>query len=379
MQETSELYKSIYNSQNYYVETSVVFGDNREGTGKNKFNKKATNVDNGYVYNKYLRDTGAYANPSYVDTWAVSEYIPVQGGTTYTLSGIVTVSTNPSICFYDENKSFLSGDKYNRERIKVETTPLTAKYARISIPLGSIDTLQLEIGSTETSYEAYRDTDVIAKSGFREESLISVKTTKKVFKNNYPEVGCCVCGEIDLQMYEPHIEIPQREQMTIFIRLVSVEDIAYSEWIKKGEFFIDTRSTTRNKDEINVLTIHGYDAMIKAEQDYGDSTLQFPATDINIVQEIAGKLGVSIDQRCLAYIDQAYEIQYPSEYTVRETLGLIGKMYAGNWIINDVGELQLVPLWALPPETNYLTDNLGNRLLFGYDAEYPSEQVKIVI
>ena len=188
-----------------------------------------------------------------------------------------------------------------------------------------------------------------------------------------------MCGEIDLQMYEPHIQIPQREQMTIFIRLVSVEDIAYSEWIKKGEFFIDTRSTTRNKDEINVLTIHGYDAMIKAEQDYGDSTLQFPAIDINIVQEIAGKLGVSIDQRCLAYIDQAYEIQYPSEYTVRETLGLIGKMYAGNCIINDVGELQLVPLWALPPETNYLTDNLVNRLLFGYDAEYPSEQVKIVI
>ena len=218
------------------------------------------------------------------------------------------------------------------------------------------------------------------ESAFGEDSIISITTRKRVFSNNYLEVGCCVCGEIDLEMYNPTKEINRMAQIIVFVRLVSIDNEAIvSEWIKKGVFFIDTRETTKDNDGIKILTIHGYDAMMKAEAQYGNSTLSFPTTDITLIRDIASKLGVSLDSRCVQYFDKSYTVQYPAQYTMRETLSNIAKMYAGNFIINDCGELQFIPIWDLPPETNYLLDDNNNRLTFGKDAEYPQEDVRILI
>ena len=64
-----------------------------------------------------------------------------------------------------------------------------------------------------------------------------------------------------------------------------------------------------------------------------------------------------------------YKIEYPSEYTMIETLGYIGAMYGGNWIMNDIGELQLITLWSLPSETYLITNELGYRITFGTDPD----------
>ena len=40
-----------------------------------------------------------------------------------------------------------------------------------------------------------------------EEDLVSVKSRKRVFNGDNPEVGCCVCGELFLQMYSPQYDI----------------------------------------------------------------------------------------------------------------------------------------------------------------------------
>ena len=48
-----------------------------------------------------------------------------------------------------------------------------------------------------------------------------------------------------------------------------------------------------------------------------------------------------------------------------EVLGQIASAYGGNFIINDIGKLQLIPLWNLPPESNLLTDENYFPITFG--------------
>ena len=121
-------------------------------TGKNLFDKDATDTDNGYVSGRYVRSTdGATVNLS---TASVSEYIDVKGNTQYVVSPVS--GSNPSVCFYDANKTFIGGVAYNGETAKSFTTPSNTKYLRFSITNANVDATQLEIGTTATSYELYQ-------------------------------------------------------------------------------------------------------------------------------------------------------------------------------------------------------------------------------
>ena len=78
-------------------------------------------------------------------------------------------------------------------------------------------------------------------------------------------------------------------------------------------------------------------------------------------------MGVSVDPRTTAMITQGYTIPLPTGYTLREVLGYIAAMYVGCFIMSDAGELRLVSILELPPETNYLIDQLGDAITFGGD------------
>lgn len=123
------------------------------GGGKNLFDKTATDTDNGYVAGKYIGDNDGLAPSA---NYNVSEYVVIRPSTTYTLSGISGV--NPSFVFYDSEKQYISGEKYNGNTSITFTTPDNAGYARMSIPIANIDVLQLELGSTATAYEPYQGT-----------------------------------------------------------------------------------------------------------------------------------------------------------------------------------------------------------------------------
>lgn len=208
----------------------------------------------------------------------------------------------------------------------------------------------------------------IGENIYGEDTLMSLKTTRRVFSHNVPEVGCCPCGEIYIEMLMPSDTIPQMARLAPSVRLVSIDDNTIcSEWLAKGVFFIDTRENTRNDDDLDILTIHGYDAMMKADVNYPSTTLSFPATDLDVINDIASKMGVEVDSRCLHLLNRGYMIQYPAQYTMRETLGYIGAMYAGNWIINDFGKLQFIGLYDLPKETSLLLDEFANYITFGGD------------
>lgn len=205
-------------------------------------------------------------------------------------------------------------------------------------------------------------------SGFRENQIFSVKTSSKLFGND-PEIGTAVAQEIELQMLQPAGDIPEMAQVVLYVRACT--DTQQSEWIQQGVFFIDTRETTASHDSLKVLTLHGYDAMLMAEQYWGDNgSLDWSTgsvSDVAMVNNIAAIMGISVDERTYDIMTNAYQIPMPMQYTLREILGYIASMYAGCFIVTEMGQLRLVSLLELPPETNLLIDNAGDYIVFGTD------------
>ena len=202
-----------------------------------------------------------------------------------------------------------------------------------------------------------------ADSGYGENLLMSVATIRQVFSNDKPQVGCCVAGEIDLDMIKPAGELPRMAQVVPYIRLTDGKE--HSEWIQKGVYFVDTRSSNKDDTGLEILTLHGYDAMMKAEQDYAGSALSWPNTDLKVAQDIAGIMGVRLEAETVQKLDKGYVVQHPSGYTCREVLGYIAAMYAGSFVMSDLGELKLIQLNGIPKETRYLIDNAGYAITFG--------------
>ena len=119
--------------------------------GKNLFDKNATDTTNGYVINRYLTSDGSTASSS---LYCISEYIPIVPSSTYTLY-IGIAPKNPSICFYDSNKTYIEGTAYNNNDTVTVTAPDNAKYCRISYTASGIDVVMLNLGSQSLPYEPY--------------------------------------------------------------------------------------------------------------------------------------------------------------------------------------------------------------------------------
>lgn len=193
--------------------------------------------------------------------------------------------------------------------------------------------------------------------------LRSMGTTLGMFSGVTPSVGDCVSAEIDIVMEKPAVAIPRQAKLVPYVRLT--DGARYSEWLSKGVFYVDSREENDDDSGIVLLTIHGYDGMMKANQDYPGSDMEWPAKDIDVVREIAAFLGFDLDERTVAMMTAGYNVQYPGEYTCRETLGYIAAMYGGSFVMNDVGELRLVAFGDLPAETRYLIDRNGDAITFG--------------
>lgn len=187
-----------------------------------------------------------------------------------------------------------------------------------------------------------------------------------LFVGSKPSVGGCVSRQIDI-MIKPKGTIPRMAEIKLETRLVlkdfvTGEITSTSEWLPKGTFYIDTRETDK---VTGVMTIHGYDAMLKAEQPFLTETTEddWPKPMDEVVAEIAKRMGVTVDSRTV--VSHTLQAGYPLEYTMREVLGFIASAHAGNWIITDAGELRLVGLADIPPETFYLVTEDGDAILFG--------------
>lgn len=238
-------------------------------------------------------------------------------------------------------------------------------YFEFSVVIGEDGDLITEAGETIR----FGGTAIIVSrsapsSGYQQEEIFSLRTTSTMFGAD-PELGKAIAQEIELKMLQPAGDIPPMAQVVPYVR-ACVGDLK-SEWLQQGVFYIDTRETTASYDGLKILTIHGFDAMLKAEQEYNGTNLNWPATDIAVVQEIASKLGVSVDPRTVDLMINGYTYPMPTGYTLREILGYIAGSYAGSFIITETGQLRLVSLLELPMETAYLIDHVGDRITFGGD------------
>lgn len=175
-----------------------------------------------------------------------------------------------------------------------------------------------------------------------EDTLISLKITPSLFSQNTLGLGCTVSSEIDVEMRPISATIPRMAKMVPRVRLIAGNNT--SEWLQKGVYYIDTRKMEKGAEGNRVLTIHGYDSMLKGEVNYPENTQTWPTTDINVLNEIATLMGVTVKSTTLSQITKAYTVQYPGTYTCRETLGFIASMYGGSFIMDYAGELCLVPL-----------------------------------
>lgn len=200
---------------------------------------------------------------------------------------------------------------------------------------------------------------------YGENKLISMGTSFRLFSKDEPSVGNCIAGEIDIEMLKPDEVIPRQALLVPQIRIT--DGARYSEWISKGVFYVDTRSLSGEGTAVETVRLHGFDDMLKTEQDYPSSKLAWPAKDIDVVREIADYIQVTIDPRTIAIMTKGYLVQLPSDLTCRETLGYIAAMYGGSFIMSDIGELRLVALNSIPPETNYLTTETYDAITFGGD------------
>lgn len=115
-------------------------------TGKNLFDKSQAS-DGWLDYN---------SNIVAGTTWRHSDYVPITGGAAYTTSGMASGSgANPSRCYYDASKNFISGVRHNANSPFTDTAPANAAYMRESMQTADIDGVQIEAGSSATDYEQY--------------------------------------------------------------------------------------------------------------------------------------------------------------------------------------------------------------------------------
>jgi hypothetical protein len=116
----------------------------------NLFNKNATNSANGYVADARLNGGTVESNSN----CNVSEYISVDGATTYTMSGFYA-GWSSSLAYYDTSQSIISYQLYENKSVLTFTTPANAAYIRITISKPDIDTTIINEGSTAKPYEPY--------------------------------------------------------------------------------------------------------------------------------------------------------------------------------------------------------------------------------
>lgn len=233
-----------------------------------------------------------------------------------------------------------------------------------------------------------------------EDKIMSISTTSSAFMGDNPTVGNAVAAEIDFQVIKPDATIPRMAKVSPWVRVVGEDTIdeetgvvtpaEESEWIRKGTFYIDTRSYEDNGLGQTVMNAHGFDAMLRAEQDFPLNCPLFDngnSTDILVANYIAQQMGCVLDDRTYDYMTYNYTVMRPAGYTMRDTLRYIAAMYAGSWVISDATktvngvekeQLRLLPLNCIEPETNYLIEENGFPITFGTMPD-DTEEVRILV
>lgn len=120
-----------------------------EHTGKNLFTSENEQTP------AYINSSGTIQGGAGANGWALSDYIEVKAGETYYFNPNTTGGSTAKHAYFDSSKTFVSAINSGEGSF---TVPSGIKYMRFSYRTSSTD-IQLEFGSSATTYEPYRTPD----------------------------------------------------------------------------------------------------------------------------------------------------------------------------------------------------------------------------
>lgn len=160
------------------------------------------------------------------------------------------------------------------------------------------------------------------------ETLNNFKFQNMINPNNEITIGNTCSSGVTFSIYMPTISLENKE-ITIFEGVKVGTEIKY---IKLGIFTV-----TKQTSDGEYTSYEAYDRMYKADMPYF-SDMAFPSTDKTILNEICGKLGISLATN----IATAHTINdKPQGYTYREIIGYMAMLQGCNAVINSDGNLEL--------------------------------------
>lgn len=160
------------------------------------------------------------------------------------------------------------------------------------------------------------------------ETLNNFKFLNMINPNNEITIGNTCSSGVTFSIYMPTIGLENKE-ITIFEGVKVGTEIKY---IKLGIFTV-----TKQTSDGEYTSYEAYDRMYKADMPYF-SDMAFPSTDKAILNEICGKLGISLATNIVS----AHTINdKPQGYTYREIIGYMAMLQGCNAVINSDGNLEL--------------------------------------
>lgn len=188
-----------------------------------------------------------------------------------------------------------------------------------------LDTAMTEIvkGNSARYYSKY-----VVDGKEHTETLNNFKFQNIINPNNEITIGNTCASSVTFSIYMPTVSLENKE-ITIFEGVKVNEEIQY---IQLGIFTV-----TKQTSDGEYTSYEAYDRMYKADMPYF-SDMVFPSTDKAILNEICGKLGISL----ATSITNTHTItDKPQGYTYREIIGYIAMLQGCNAVINANGNLEL--------------------------------------
>lgn len=188
-----------------------------------------------------------------------------------------------------------------------------------------LDTAMTEIvkGNSARYYSKY-----VVDGKEHTETLNNFKFLNMTNPNNEITIGNTCSSGVTFSVYMPQVSLENKE-ITIFEGVKVGAEIKY---IKLGIFTV-----TKQTSDGEYTSYEAYDRMYKADMPYF-SDMAFPSTDKAILNEICGKLGISLATN----IATTHTINdKPQGYTYREIIGYMAMLQGCNAVINSDGNLEL--------------------------------------
>lgn len=188
-----------------------------------------------------------------------------------------------------------------------------------------LDTAMTEIvkGNSARYYSKY-----VVDGKEHTETLNNFKFQNMINPNNEITIGNTCSSGVTFSIYMPTTSLENKE-IAIFEGVKVDTEIEY---IQLGIFTV-----TKQTSDGEYTNYEAYDRMYKADMPYF-SDMAFPSTDKAILNEICGKLGISLATNIVT----AHTISdKPQGYTYREIIGYMAMLQGCNAVINSDGNLEL--------------------------------------